>query len=527
MKIVIIDDDEIIVKAISKIIERSSLNIQVAGKAFDAINALKIVEEVTPDIILTDIMMPGMNGLELIGEIKRRKFDAEIIILSAYREFDYAQQALQLGAVDYILKPVSEQKLITSLHNTIKIIEQQQTEINKRGRFIKDKVYYSLITGNQWKQNVFGLNECFSKKIGGGQYSVSVFEPGSIADTGDEDTERIVECTVSIIQKTFCASAGYIIFEEDMHQIVVVKELPDFRNVGYQDSLTVSLACQTKEILKSELGLEVNIGISDPVSSVYDLPQAYKKAVFASRNKFYIGKETVTAYNQIKHMDYIYQEDLIKNMEELIELIRLGIQDKAIDTLNRIFEYYRQKQMANTEMIYMACFEIFLLIRHTLTRMDISKEVKEKLYRIKLDDLKVFDNIDELYEHLKDMTTKIILSIEENRKGENSAIIAKAMNYCKNNLAADITLELVAEYINMNKSYFSFLFKKETGENLWDYLTNLRITKAKELLESTNLKVYTVGEMVGYKNSSHFGKIFKDMVGITPAEYKVKITGIQ
>lgn len=527
MKIVIVDDDEVIVKAISRIIERSSLDIHVAGEAFNAINALRIVEELMPDIIITDIMMPGMNGLELIDEIKKRKFAVEIIILSAYREFDYAQQALQLGAVDYILKPVSEQKLITTLHNTIKIIEQQHTEANRKTRFVKDKVYYSLITENQWKQNVFGLNECFSQKMRGGQYSVSVFEPGSIADTGDENVEKIGECIISIIQKTYCDSVGYIIFDEDIHQIVVIKEVPENRPVGSLDSLTISLACQTKETLKSELGLDVNIGVSDPVSSVYDLPQAYKKAVFASKNKFYVGKETVTLYGQIKHIDYVYQKDLIKNREELNNQVKLGIQEKAVDMLKRIFEYYKQKQISNPEMIYMECFEIILLIRRTLVRMDIHREVKEKLYRIKFDNLKDFNTIDELYEYMKDMVTVIILSIEESRKNENSVVIARAMSYCKNNLAADITLELVADHINFNKSYFSLLFKKETGENFWDYLTNLRITKAKTLLESTNLRVYTVGEMVGYKNSSHFGRIFKDIVGITPAEYKAKITGIQ
>lgn len=523
MKILIVDDDEIIVEAICMMIEKNSLDIKISGKAFNAIDALDIIEKKSPDIVLTDITMPGMSGIDLMREIRERKLPAKIIVLSAYREFEYAQQALQLGAAEYILKPVSEQKLITALNKVMDIIKTENNEMLQKSGLAKDRIFYSLKTGKEWAHNIFDLNGYISINLNRMKYRAAVFEFNDL-ECWPGDNECVLKQEIlKTIGNTFCGSAQHLILNDaDFLQVVVIMEIMEENIREFSDGAIISTALKTKEALKSSYNMDTNIGISDPASSVYELPEAYKQAVFAARNKFYVGKETITVYNQVKFMDNIYQSTLSVRIDDLVEQVKLGMEERALNILDNVFKVFNENQDVNPDNIYTVCFEIVLVLRHEIVKMNIEKEQKDRLASVKMDELRKCSTIQELYVLLKNHISSVIQCIVCFQKNEGSQIIQKAVSYCKNNLVADITLESIAEYVSMNKSYFSYLFKKEMGENFWDYLTKLRITKAKELLRDTNLKSYVIAELVGYKNASHFGKVFKENVGLTPAEFKGK-----
>lgn len=279
-------------------------------------------------------------------------------------------------------------------------------------------------------------------------------------------------------------------------------------------------ASKAKDSLLLQFGIHVNIGISDPSCSPLALPVSYKQAVIAARNKFHMGMETITVYGQVRYMDHLLQEGITEYIEQLIEQLKLGKEEKALIILSKVFDCFFTNRQINPDDIYATCFEMILVLRFEFVKVISGKELREKISQIKLEDVKRHTTINELYIFIKALISEIVASLAEHQQSEGSAIISKAIGFCKSNLATDITLDIVSEHISMNKSYFSFLFKKETGENFWDYLTKMRIGKAKELLLNTNLKIYGIAETVGYKNASHFGKIFKEQVGVTPAEFK-------
>lgn len=354
MKLLIVDDEPVIVEALSAIVQNSSLGFQKVLGAFDAASALGMIGQFSPDIILTDIRMPGMSGIDLIGWLRKEKYKARTIILSAYREFDYVQQALRLGASDYILKPVSEEKLLECLGKVIAQAQKDQYEAAHSSR------YYEL------------LNK-----------STPLF--GKIAE---------------------------------------------YLKLGLED--------KTKEVLFGLFRL-IDEGCGKDISLAADIGYGIFAVIRA-------------AMDETAALD---QED---------PYIYVGP------------EYFAE-----------------------------------------------MNTWDEIKNFLSVTAYDAVAYIQLSRKGDHYSLIQKAKKYCMENIAGDITLESAADYVGMNRSYFANVFKKETGQTFWNYLTDLRMDTAKCLMETTELKVCTIGIQVGYKNSSHFGRTFKNAVGVTPAEYKNRI----
>lgn len=524
MKLLVVDDDEIIVEAICQLIKRSKMDITITGTAYNAKDAILIAERESPDIILTDINMPEMSGIDLMCEIKRKGILSKIIVLSAYRDFEYAQQALKFGASEYILKPVSEQKLVDTLSNVINVIISENQEKGHKRELVKDRLYYAITSDKMHKKNESDINIFLPAYEDDGYFRVTVFEFNENDNEVVMNDRNIENEIVNIIKNTFCNISPNIIFENDPYNIVVVMKIYEGKYINYGENVLISDALNTKNEILEKSGLKVNIGISNPVKSISDIPSAYKKAVFATRSKFYIGRETISVYDNMKDMDTVLTNKIFKKVIELADQIKLLASEKALSTLDSIFELFSENSNVNPDNIYTECFEIVLVLKYEISKLISNRQSQNLLFKATIDEVKKYGTIVEIYNLLAGLITDCIASLSQEQEEGGSAIISKAINFCKNNLSQDITLDILAEHININKSYFSFLFKKEIGVNFWDYLTNLKLSKAKELLTETNLKSYEIAGMVGYRNASHFGKVFKEHTGLTPSEFKEKIT---
>ncbi len=344
MKILIVDDEGIIVEALAAIVRASDLAFEAVLEAYDAKTALTLIEDERPQIILTDIRMPGMTGIELVRRLHQEGNPAKVIILSAYREFDYAQQALAHGACDYLVKPISKEKLLDAIRKAIKLINGQREAAQRSSQY-------------------YGLRKQAEPMLG-------------------------------------------------------------------------------------QLEEQIRLGLSDKVELTLD-------ALFAWINEACPDDPGIAS--------------------------DIGVQ--AMDTIGAVL---RRAGLDAGEPV------------HRAPPLQMQTD-------------------------LKAVAVMAAKRIEGTYKGDHYNVLTKAKRFCRENLASDLTLESVAGCVGMNKSYFASIFKKETGQTFWDFLTGLRVATAKELLETTDLKAYAVGETVGYKNPSHFGRIFKELVGVTPAEYKERV----
>ncbi|MBB6731948.1 response regulator [Cohnella zeiphila] len=525
MKILIVDDDEIIVEAICQLIRRSGIDLVIAGTAYNAKDAIRIAQREAPDMILTDIYMPEMNGIDLMREIHNQGMRAKFIVLSAYRDFAYAQQSLKFGASEYILKPVSEQTLADTLTRVMTIIVDENKEKDLKRELVKDRLYYALTSDKMREKNESALNSLLPSDGEEGCFRVAVFEFNEIdSEVNLYDKDNVME-VVQIIQSIFCDPSPNIVFDHDPHHIVVLMKAYQSQCGNDAGNILIGHAIKAKNELMAKLGLKTNIGISNPVKARSDLPSAYKKAVYATRNKFYMGMETVTVFDGRKEMDTDLtnlMSTISKKVVELAEQINLLASEKARGALDEIFEMFSENSSLHPDSIYTACFEIVLVLKYETSKLMPDWQTHQRLFKLTIDDIRKYGTMKEIHHFLVKLVANCIASLSQEQQEGGSAVISKAIKFCKNNLSSDITLEIMAEHLNMNKSYFSFLFKKEMGENFWKYLTQLKLEKAKELLTETNLKSYEIAEMVGYKNASHFGKVFKEHEGLTPSEYKEK-----
>jgi len=525
MKILVVDDDEIIVEAICQLIRRSDLDIKIAGTAYHAKDAIRIARREAPDMILTDIYMPEMSGIDLMREINREGLKSKFIVLSAYRDFAYAQQSLQHGASEYILKPVSEQTLVDTLNRVMKIIRDENKEKDLKRELVKDRLYYALTTDKMHEKNEWDLSSLLPADEEDGDYRIAVFEFNEVdSEVNLYDKDNVI-AVIRVIRNTFCVHTPNIIFDNDPHHLVVLMKVFKRKYGSDTEDILIRHATNAKAEILAKLGLETNIGISNPAKSSSELPSAYKKAVYATRNKFYIGRETVTVFDDRKETDTDLTNlthAISKKVIELVEQINLLASEKALVALDEIFGLFSDNGSLNPDSIYSACFEIVLVLKYEISKLMPNGQTQNRLFKATIDDIRKYGTINEMYHYLAELVTNCIASLSQEQQEGGSAIISKAIKFCKNHLSSDITLDTVAEHVNVNKSYFSFLFKKEMGENFWKYLTHLKLEKAKELLTETNLKSYAIAEMVGYKNASHFGKVFKEHTGLTPSEFKEK-----
>ncbi|HEY0828448.1 MAG TPA: response regulator [Bacilli bacterium] len=394
MNIFILDDDENIVQALYKMIERGGLPLEKTMETCSPVEALSFVTMHRPDIILSDIRMPGMSGLEFIHELKRRGCRSKVVFMSGYKEFEYVQEAIHLGAHDYLVKPFNEQKLIAVLTSVMEVIEQERKQTYEKETLLKKSLYHSLSSGFQWDDAANKQWEGELGQPGSLVYFVLSFDLQIPKEWSAGQLTRI-EIKLRQLEKEILQPRFHsLLLYEDVRHLAVIYSYNDSKHEDGMDSGIADWGI-FKDAMEKELDVSVMIGMSDAYKSIFELPKGFQEARQAAQKDFFAG---------------------------------------------------------------------------------------------------------------------------------NTAIV-KAKHYCQRHYAEDITLSQVAEFVGYNKAYFSSLFKKNSDVPFWDYLTRIRVDKAKELLETSELNVYEVGKRVGYHNPSHFGKMFKDAVGLTPAEFKFKMTG--
>lgn len=520
---ILVDDEILTVKALRKIIESNSLNVNIAAEAYDGIEALNIVEKIKPDFAIVDIKMPRMDGIEFMRKIQELKIDTKVIVLSAYRDFEFASKAMQYGAYGYLVKPVDKNKLLEMIAKVEEIIEsdkqivQLKNKISESLPFIKEKFIRQILAGTLKYSNIreddrilldINKNDCQLMMISSQVYPHTI----------QNDEKQIIEALELLIK----SKTKGIAFFNKPDEIIVI-----FNRIDYTGSIksdeSFSLALDIKRLLNEFNYIDITLSLSSINFTIDEMDKAYREAKIAQIYKFYMGLDSVIAFENIKHIQFMNNQKFINSEEYFIEQIKMGDIDGATQTYSEIFENLQKNMNMNPETVYNACYEIVLTLKRILKDSNGEEDLKVQLGMLEMDDLKSYHTLKELFEFMKQIIGRIVLSIDKNRKSEDTKIVEKTKQYCEVNFSKDITLESISNHVNMTKNYFCTFFRKKTGENFWDYLTNLRINKAKELLETTDIKIGIIAEKVGYKNLSHFSRIFKNALGVSPAEYKEKI----
>lgn len=528
-KVLIVDDEFRIGALINKLIKWDDLELECIDILDNGESAYAAIIEKTPDIVITDIRMPKINGLDLICMTKEKGKEVKFIVISGYKEFEYAHRALQYGVNDYLLKPIDEEELNNVLRKIVIEIKKQEREqkeletmektVTISEHIIKKNVLNEIIEqGNipsiqEMKENYnLSLNEEIYRgidiKLDYWDYEKTDSKQDSITT---ERVKLIVEQTLNncVKQELICEKENlhiYCLFNYSESKIKEVKNL-----------ISVMLS-EIKEYLIRFEQYEVTIGIGSEEREFGKIRFSIDKAHRAVQNRIKVGTgrliyaDSIQLENQIDISQYIepYKEQFLlcidtyskEALEQNINLIYGNLQFKEEIDFSCYYELAKKLIGIFFDYIEMKNFEGDQLKQFLLN-------MSEHCYTIAK-----MKNI--LKEYLGEYLQVCLKLLET----ESTKPIRQAKQYIDGHFSEKIVLEDIAQIVDLNPVYFSVLFKKETGFNFSVYLVNVRMEAAKEMIRNGNETIAAIAEGVGYKDTRYFSQLFTKIVGIKPALYR-------
>lgn len=458
--ILIVDDEKFIRLGIEAIIKNTfeDINIDLARNGQEAYEKTLAVEY---DLIISDINMPVMTGIEFIKKLYKDKYDTSVIVLSGFNEFEYARQCMKYGVQNYLLKPVDSDELIDNIREVFQRVEKK---LKSEKEHLLKELRYALEGRAEDNRDLKDLLDSLSLNFEGYIcYYLEFEKEAGILENKSEDCIYISKSHTE----------GYLICRERME------------------------IDRDKYIFVTESALEKTI------------LEAFKTADTLRKYRMILGKDYINK-EDIEGRRYIFVNE--KNIRDVYDYIKLGKKELVKSLIENIFsqEKMRYYSIKTFEEIHES------IKRDILERFDKDSGIlKEPFDRIKM------ASVGEYAEKVKEL----LLELAEENNEDNSietVYIEKAKEYIADHYKEDLNMAVVSNYVSLNYSYFSSLFKKHMKMNFLDYLNGVRIEKSKEYLKRVDYKIYEVSELVGYKNPKHFSKIFKKIEKITPVEYKLK-----
>ncbi len=507
ISIVIADDEPNIVHGLAKLIEGERLGVEIVGLAYDGLEALDLIRKETPDILISDINMPKLNGIKLLKEMKKEKIKTKVIFLSGYQEFEYARSALQYGAVDYLLKPVNQKRLEKNIH---KIIAGKS--FNNISEYEKDKLVETFDT------NVLEINIQRQAGEKNDKYVVmnlSYSEKG-IDEVGEKDIlsfsiTNVIEQLLKLIENKW----------------IVNKKNDIFILIGHKDNeelneILKTLPYEMIEDVKQKTGKNLTIAVGKTIDDIKNISESYDSAVDMMAKRFFYDEGIVIYYEDKKISEYNTQ-DLFDAQEDIVASLLSYNKGKMCNNLKHFVSVLKDVSNMNKDLAISYCMSTIVRVRSKLKESGHNIEYSETDGNIIAQELHELNNFSCLRDWVTNYFLKVYDMVLDLIQDKDNDIIHQVKVYIDEHYSENIMLKEIANSVYMNANYFSGYFKKHTGVNFKYYLTSIRMNKAEKLLLSTDYKVYEIAERVGFTDYRHFSHIFKERHNCNPKDYKKNI----
>ncbi len=475
--ILVVEDEKMIRRGICTMVQRSGVPVEMIMECQNGELAWEILRSKEVDVMFTDIRMPKMDGIELVHLANTLEKPPLIVAISGYDDFSYAVEMLRNGVREYILKPVEREKIAEVLNKLNEEIE---------GRNLKDQ-----------KDKDFGLKEVRQ-----------LLERPTLPEGREEElAERYGNIFLDGEYRVYVAPKGS--FKDEQEGIV-------FFDVYASDALVME---ETADFDKDRL-MDLCAGSSEIHKGLKELRAAYQEALLRRKRAFVTG-QPVESDEGFKEPPELLHTQALRLVEEAALMQRLQLigtkrEDELDEQWGKLFTEAKRGNLYYDE--FEAAIGDFTENVKKIYKNSINEEAETGLLRLK--DVLSFTCIDEYREALMEWIMKLRESICESDDTEAKMKLKAAVEYVKENYMKDLNMAVVSNYISMNYSMLSYLFKQYTGTNFVNYLKGIRISEAKKLLSETDLKIIEVSRAVGYDNEKHFMKTFKAECGVSPGEYR-------
>ncbi|WHH57143.1 response regulator [Petroclostridium sp. X23] len=525
LKALIVDDEEHIRNGISQMVASLELDIEVIGKARDTGEGIEITSREKPDIVITDIRMPGEDGLSFCEKLTKIRPQTRVVIISGYDDFEYTKRAIRTGIKEYILKPVNITELKSVLSRIKKEIEEEHIlkcrnlEINRKLSksydYAKVKFFESIINGTimdeaelREKESLFEIS---LEDVELGLVLAHVQASDDILETKwDGDKGLLKYAFINFAEDILVAGQSKIAISPSDYEVLILYALDN--NQEYLDLL--QMCYELKEASDRLLGTQVLITVGRS-KGIRTLSQAYKRLRVLLLNKFLL-RECIfdsESFSSSKSSDIQFQWE--KKLRTYLEICD---SQKVCSLIESIFNLGNGIEFKSAEEIYSVCKKIYMTLNSFTNYGDNEEDDAFDL----IGNLLVKSDINELSDELNEEVRLFIDNRSSLNEHGSKMLIRLAIQYINQHYTESISQNEIAEYLNITPQYFSRIFKEHTGSNFIKYITNIKIERAKQLLIEENKKIYEIGENLGYADTKHFIKVFKKISGVTPSEYREK-----
>ena len=519
--ILLVDDEDEVRRSIRELTPWEEYGFTVSGEASNGMEALEAVEETRPDVIITDIRMPYLDGIGFIEKVRSSlSSSVEVIILSGYDEFTFAQTAMRLNVAEYVLKPVSLESMREVLRRARERLDADRAKVSDREKletFYKDaielyreKFLVSLITPTR-RQDAAAIEE--KAKEYGLPFPASLYAVAII----DLPTETLSSVAVAeVVGETISEENGVIsfLYENQIVLIFTSQMQKEFSSL-FSKQINRMLSLLQDRIVHY-FSVSYNMGIGEIVTEATGLPESYRSALEALNYSQIYPEQHIISISDVE-MAEAETADRSDHRTELVMAIKFGNRE---DTENAVHSFFRGiTETPNVQNTVISILSIISEICASYGRNVATLMEDEDLFL-------ALSHANSL-SRSETLMMKLAVRANESATGarENSHIqfVENAKRIIKENYSNPLFgLEQVTDEISVSPAYFSTTFKKETGRSFVQYLTNVRLEKAKEMLKNTDAKTYEIAEKTGFSEPNYFSFIFRKNVGESPSQYRAR-----
>lgn len=516
IKVIFVDDEYLERNLLKNCIEWNKLDIEVAGEASNADEALKLIDSVRPDIVFTDINMPIMDGLKLSNIIQSRYPDIKIVVVTGFDDFEHAHKSIKMGVSDFIVKPISDDEVYKTVLTLKQQIEKKRSDNEEYSvlrqqflenlPFIREKFYNELISGEIDDKKAIERMLFLGISFRGNSYQAAVIEYAD-GESSDEESHFLQSMQVLNRVKEFFKSM--VVFTDTRGRAVVI---------NYDENIDLYEKCE--EFL-SGAPADICIGVGNIKKDLSSISLTYKEALEALKYKVAVGMNSVILHSSIRPVE----EKSDNNAENLNEKLVFGIKSRllesAVEAADQIFDRIDIKSEKVLKEIRITAGNIASLCLKVLMESgeDVDYIYKESL-RVN-SDFMALTTMPHAREYVKEFIKKSVEKTGRINQHKISDIVLDVKNFIDGNYSdCKLSLTLVAGKLFLNPSYLSRTFKKESGESFVEYLTSVRMEKAMRLLKKNEYKAFEVAEMVGISDANYFCSCFKKYFGVSVSSFK-------
>jgi len=517
-KVFLVEDEIVTREGIRDNIPWAALGFEFCGEAPDGEIALPLIQESRPDLVITDIKMPFMDGLDLSRILRERMPRLKIVILSGHDEFEYAQKAIQLGVAEYLLKPVTVQDLSNVLtkiagefdreHIEMENLRRLRNQMEENRTTLTERLLFNLIMGAVSSAQAIDQGNQLGINLIAGSYLAMVIKI-ELCDPSEQNHLQAYQRIQSAIADTLRGHAGVFLLQKGPEEVVLI---------------LLGNGSQVLERKRDEIVTRIHavaqpatcrlvVGGGTPKSRLTDLCQSFIEALANTQSR------------SARHMDasgVIDKAELLKINKSAIEhYLKCGVRedfDGFFDTFIRPLGDMAFKSYTIRNYVFM---DIVLITAHFINELGFSIDqvipdigsIEKTLARV--------DTVEQIHEQARNILVAALALRDSRANNQYARILQQAREYiAQHYMDAEISLNEVASQVNLSPFHFSAVFSNEIGQTFKDYLTAVRLQHARELLRSTSLRSFEIAEKIGYNDAHYFSYVFRKHTGMTPKEYR-------